>query len=53
MSESNVKQLIRAYRHPFEYISPRLYSLNDDELFVIQGKGDESNLFIADDNEYQ
>lgn len=33
MSESNIKQLARAYRHPFEYISPRLYSLNDNDIY--------------------
>lgn len=32
MSEENVRQLQRAYRHPFEYINPRLYSLGDEDL---------------------
>jgi hypothetical protein len=35
MSDSNLRKLRNAYRHPFEYISPLLYrksSLEDDKV---------------------
>ena len=31
-SQFNLKQLKRAYRHPFTYINPRLYTLTDDDI---------------------
>jgi hypothetical protein len=53
MSASNVTQLERAYRHPFEYISPRLYSLSDDDMINTwqrsKAQTDESMLFVEDE----
>lgn len=59
MSEANVKQLSCAYRHPFEYISPKLYNLSDGELFDFFSNetknqtSNESVLFVQDENEYE
>lgn len=41
MSESNIKKLKNAYRHPFEYISPLLYR----KKFEITGNGLEGDEF--------
>lgn len=43
MSESNILKLKNAYRHPFEYISPLLYMLNEKKDERIEGSTSELN----------
>lgn len=47
MSEANLRKLRNAYRHPFEYISPLLYSKTQitEDLKATE-------LFVADEDEY-
>ena len=49
MSVTNVKQLRGAYRHPFEYISPKLYMIDE----IVAASEDDSILFVSDENEYR
>ena len=52
MSESNLRRLRNAYRHPFEYISPLLYRRN---IQVMESEGTDlkaSKLFCANEDDF-
>ena len=46
ISDSNLRKMRNAYRHPFEYISPLLYGRS--ESFDMKA----TEIFIADEDEY-
>lgn len=52
MLSSNMRKLKSSYRHPFEYINPRLYmklaNEDDEQEFGKQ----ESRLFVDDEAEF-
>lgn len=47
MSDANIKQLQKAYRHPFEFISPKLYT-EDEQLPT-----EDDIFFVQDENAYR
>lgn len=52
MSQSNLKKLKNAYRHPFEYISPLLYRRNSERA---EREGKElkaTQIFCASEEDY-
>ena len=49
MSDSNLRKLRNAYRHPFEYISPLLYrksSVEDDKVLKA------TDIFCASEDDF-
>jgi len=56
MSESNVKKLKNAYRHPFEYISPLLYRKNNHDRNTMSDEAGSAlafeHLFVASEEEF-
>ena len=52
MSESNLKRLRNAYRHPFEYISPLLYRKNSDVLESEVKDLKASQIFCANEEDF-
>ena len=51
MSDSNILQLQKAYRHPFEFISPKLYT--EDELLQFDTEVSEDIIFVNDEKVYE
>lgn len=52
MSESNLKKLKNAYRHPFEYISPLLYRKNTARTEPGNKSLLASDLFCANEEDF-
>lgn len=52
MSESNIKRLKNAYRHPFEYISPLLYRRNTAMVEEHDKNLKASQIFCADEDDF-
>lgn len=53
ISESNLRSLKNAYRHPFEYISPLLYRKNTARVELESKSLMASDLFCANEEDFQ